>query len=270
RLCPLRQKVVHAHGHEVDADGGVPARVDGNLELGTHPVVGRDQDRIAEACRFEVEEGPEPAEGGVRARSPRRGGKGLRGLPQGVAGIDIDPCRMVGNGGMAVRATWHGGAHRLPTFAQRLTEYCRHSRRARGRVGSATPLLWMPRKGQAGMGIAVRSAIARAGLALGACFTVAASTPCARAAGEEAAYTVGNYPVEARAENAVSAKSKALADGQQAALRSLLKRLVPVTAHQRLRALREVSAGDLIEGVRVRSERNSSTDYIANLDFTFQ
>jgi hypothetical protein len=106
------------------------------------------------------------------------------------------------------------------------------------------------------------------GLVLGACLTLAA--PCALAAEEDVPFTVGNYPVEARAENAVSAKSKALADGQQAALRSLLRRLVPVTAYQRLRALRQVPAGDLVEGVRVRSERNSSTDYIASLDFTFQ
>src|SRR5215813_13563199 len=113
-----------------------------------------------------------------------------------------------------------------------------------------------------------RSAVGRAGLALVACLALAA--PCASAAGEDAPFTVGNYPVEARAENAVTAKSKALADGQQAALRSLLKRLVPVTAHQRLRALNQLPAGDLVEGVRVRSERNSSTDYIASLDFTFQ
>ena len=118
------------------------------------------------------------------------------------------------------------------------------------------------------MRIAGRLAIGRAGMALGACLTLA--VPCAWAAEEDAPFTVGNYPVEARAENAVSAKSKALADGQQSALRSLLKRLVPVTAHQRLRALHQVPAGDLIEGVRVRSERNSSTDYIASLDFTFQ
>ena len=124
------------------------------------------------------------------------------------------------------------------------------------------------------MRIAGRSTMGR-GVALGACLTLAIpvaiplAIPCARAA-EDAPFTVGNYPVEARAENAVSAKSKALADGQQAALRSLLKRLVPVTAHQRLRALRQVPAGDLVEGVRVRSERNSSTDYIASLDFTFQ
>src|SRR5262249_6404552 len=151
-----------------------------------------------------------------------------------------------------------------------------HSRRARGPVGSAAGLLWMPREGKAGMIIAGRSANGRSnansrrgrGLVLGACPALA--TPCALAAEEDVPLTGRNYPLEARADNAVSAKNKALADGQQAAFRSLLKRLVPVTAYQQLRGLRQVPAGDLVEGVRVRSERNSSTDYIASLDFTFQ
>ena len=118
---------------------------------------------------------------------------------------------------------------------------------------------------------AVRTVVAA--LALGACaqaldlriFETAAAAPAA-----DAVFTVGNYPVEARAENAVTAKTKALFDGQQAAFRSLLKRLVPVTAYQRLRQLRTLQVGDLVEGVSVRSERNSSTDYIASLDFAFQ
>jgi hypothetical protein len=83
-------------------------------------------------------------------------------------------------------------------------------------------------------------------------------------------FTVGNYPVEARADNAVAAKAQALADGQQAAFRSLLKRLVPVTAYPRIRNLASVKAGDLIDGYKVRSERNSATEYIASLDFSFQ
>ena len=83
-------------------------------------------------------------------------------------------------------------------------------------------------------------------------------------------FTVANYPVEARADNAVAAKERALADGQQAAFRSLLKRLVTVTAYPRIKRLASVQAGDLVEGLRVRSERNSSTDYIASLDFSFQ
>jgi hypothetical protein len=85
----------------------------------------------------------------------------------------------------------------------------------------------------------------------------------------DAVYTVANYPIEARAENAVAAKERALADGQQAAFRSLLKRLIPVTAYPSAKRLASVRAADLVEGVRVRAERNSSTEYIAAFDFSF-
>lgn len=90
------------------------------------------------------------------------------------------------------------------------------------------------------------------------------------AAGSEAAYTVASYPVEATAGNAVEAKQQALADGQQASFRSLLKRIVPVTAYKQLTRISDVKAADLISGVTVRSERNSATAYIASLDFAFQ
>src|SRR5688572_4862645 len=106
-------------------------------------------------------------------------------------------------------------------------------------------------------------------LAIALAFTLAAGG-AQRAAAAEAVFTVANYPVEARADNAAAAKDRALADGQQAALRSLLKRLVQVTAYARIKRLRDVKAGDLVDGFKVRSERNSSTDYIASLDFTFQ
>ncbi len=90
------------------------------------------------------------------------------------------------------------------------------------------------------------------------------------AAGADTVFTVSNYPVEARAKDAVTAKDRAMTDGQQAAFRSLLKRIVPVTAYDRLKRLKGVKAVDLIDGVSVRSESNSSTEYMANLDFTFQ
>lgn len=85
----------------------------------------------------------------------------------------------------------------------------------------------------------------------------------------DSVYTIGNYPIQAQAEDAVTAKERALAEGQQAAFRSLLKRLIPVTAYARGKRLDQVKAADLIEGVRVRSERNSSTEYIASFDFSF-
>ena len=83
-------------------------------------------------------------------------------------------------------------------------------------------------------------------------------------------FTVGNYPVDATPANAVAAKQKALADGQQAAFRSLLKRLVPVTDYDRLKRLSQLKSSGFLEGVSVRCERNSSTRYIANLDFSFR
>ena len=87
----------------------------------------------------------------------------------------------------------------------------------------------------------------------------------------DAAYTIGKYPVDAVAADAVTAKDKALADGQQAALRSLFKRLVPVTHYARINRMKPTPrAADYIDGVSVQSERNSSTQYIASLDFSFR
>lgn len=86
----------------------------------------------------------------------------------------------------------------------------------------------------------------------------------------DAVYTIGSYPVQAKAGNAVAAKERAIADGQKAAFRSLLKRLVPVTAYGRLKALKAANVAGLIDGFSVRSERNSTTEYIASLDFTFR
>lgn len=102
-----------------------------------------------------------------------------------------------------------------------------------------------------------------------AAYLSAGSTAFA-APNDDRVFTIGNYPVEARAADAVTAKEKAIAEGQQAAFRSLLKRLVPVTAYSRLSELRDTQVGNLIAGFSVRSERNSTTEYIASYDFSFQ
>jgi hypothetical protein len=103
-----------------------------------------------------------------------------------------------------------------------------------------------------------------AGLALAVPAGLAAAAP------NDDVFTVGNYPVDADAANAVAAKQKAMADGQQAAFRSLLKRLVPVTSFDRLKRLSQLKSSGFLEGVAVRSERNSPTRYIASLDFSFR
>src|SRR5206468_7585360 len=48
RLRALGEKVVDAHGDQVDADRRVPAGVDGDLELGADAVIGGNQDRVLE------------------------------------------------------------------------------------------------------------------------------------------------------------------------------------------------------------------------------
>lgn len=90
------------------------------------------------------------------------------------------------------------------------------------------------------------------------------------AAPAERAFTIANYPVDATAKDAVAAKDKAIADGQQAAFRSLLKRLVPVTGYQGLDRLKSIKAADYVDGFSIRSEQNSGTRYIASLDFNFE
>ncbi len=111
----------------------------------------------------------------------------------------------------------------------------------------------------------LRGRVLGAGLMLSA-----AAAPGAATAAEGRVFVIGNYPVEAHASDAVKAKELAIQDGQQAAFRSLLKRIVPVTAYGRLKEIKTTPAAGLIEGFSVRSERNSSTQYIASYDFSFQ
>jgi len=107
-------------------------------------------------------------------------------------------------------------------------------------------------------------------LALGLPLAVASGAPFAAAAPADKVFTIANYPVDATAKDAVTAKDKAHAEGQQAALGALLKRIVPITSYNMIPRFKGVRAADYIDGVAVRSESNSSTRYIASLDFSFQ
>jgi hypothetical protein len=86
---------------------------------------------------------------------------------------------------------------------------------------------------------------------------------------EPSPFTMANYPVQAEAKDAVTAKKIALDDGQAAAFQSLLKRIVPVTAYSTLDRVKSAQAARYIAGTSVRSEQNSSTAYYATLDFAF-
>lgn len=104
---------------------------------------------------------------------------------------------------------------------------------------------------------------------LAAGMLVSAGQPAA-AQGGERIFTIANYPVDATGANAVAAKQEAIANGRRAAFRSLLKRLVPSDSYALTNQLQKLDPDTLIRSVSVRSEENSSTRYIATLDYAFE
>ena len=112
-----------------------------------------------------------------------------------------------------------------------------------------------------------RSRAALRALALTAGFSVLGVSEAASPAN---VFIVANYPVQAKADDAATAKQLALSDGQQAAFRALMKRLVPVTEYKKLPNPSAERVQQLMSGFSVRRETNSSTEYVASLDFEFQ
>lgn len=104
-------------------------------------------------------------------------------------------------------------------------------------------------------------------LAVGAIALLALHIP---AAAQSSVFVVSNYPVQATAADAVTAKAEAMAEGEQGAFRYLMKRLVAVSAYKQLPKLTLSRIEDLIEGVSVRGEQNSATEYVATLEFSFR
>ncbi len=83
-------------------------------------------------------------------------------------------------------------------------------------------------------------------------------------------YTVAKVSVVADAKDAVVAKKNALAKAQQDALRILMKRMTHWRAHGRLPVLRNAMVDRMVNGFSVRRESNSTTRYMATLDFDFE
>ncbi len=82
-------------------------------------------------------------------------------------------------------------------------------------------------------------------------------------------YTLTKVKIDAQADNAVVAKKQAMEQGPVLALRQIFKRFAPFRAYDRLPTMTSAEADKVIDGFAVRSERNSSTRYIALLDYNF-
>ncbi len=98
------EDVVHAHRHEIDADGVVLLHPEGELQLGSHAVRAGDHHGIPELLRH-LDQGAETPEVSQHLGAHRAPGEGLDALDQLVARVDVDARVAVGEG---VGGSGHG------------------------------------------------------------------------------------------------------------------------------------------------------------------
>ena len=82
-------------------------------------------------------------------------------------------------------------------------------------------------------------------------------------------FVVTGVPVDVTGSSALDARSRALADGQRAAFRRLLQRMVPEDSWAGLPQASDGNVQAAVRGFQIASERASATRYIAKLDVAF-
>jgi hypothetical protein len=79
-------------------------------------------------------------------------------------------------------------------------------------------------------------------------------------------YDVAKISVDVTAEDAVAARNTGMAEAEARAVKTVLRRLLPPGIDADLPGLTEEDIQGLVNGVSIRSERNSRTRYVATLD----
>jgi hypothetical protein len=79
-------------------------------------------------------------------------------------------------------------------------------------------------------------------------------------------YAVAKVSVDTTAKDAVAARTMGMAEAEQRAVETVLKRLVPLSEFAKLPPLGKDDVEGMIDGVSIRSEQNSATRYLAVLD----
>jgi hypothetical protein len=82
-------------------------------------------------------------------------------------------------------------------------------------------------------------------------------------------FTVGGIEVDATSSDAVSARTQAVREGQQAGLDRLLRRLVPEQDYGRLPRAASLPINDYVQSFEIANEELSSTRYIAQLTVAY-
>ncbi|WP_119423058.1 DUF2066 domain-containing protein, partial [Desertibaculum subflavum] len=82
-------------------------------------------------------------------------------------------------------------------------------------------------------------------------------------------FVVTGVPVDVTGSGALDARSRALAEGQRAAFRRLLQRMVPESSWPGLPSANDDNVQAAVRGFQIANERASATRYIARLDVAF-
>jgi hypothetical protein len=106
---------------------------------------------------------------------------------------------------------------------------------------------------------------AQASFALVPLFCIASLMGVA-AQGAGGLYEVTKISVDTTAADAVAARGIGMAEAQVRAVKTVLQRLVPLSAQESLPELAQEDVEGLVNGVSIRKEQNSTTRYIATLD----
>lgn len=122
-----------------------------------------------------------------------------------------------------------------------------------GRIGGGSVLR---------LGIILTRLVACAGLA-----AFAAAGPAQAA--EDSPYVVAKVAVDVTAKSAVEAKNKAMAEAERKGLAIVLRRVAPFGALAQLPDLGGQQSEALVDGLSIRSEKMSTTRYIASFDITY-
>lgn len=91
---------------------------------------------------------------------------------------------------------------------------------------------------------------------------------CGPAQAADSLYTVAKIAVDVTAKDAVAARDMGMAEAEQRALMTVLKRIVPSSAYASLPEIGKDDIDTMVSGVSIRSEQNSTTRYLAVLDIT--
>jgi hypothetical protein len=88
---PTGDDIVHAHGHQIDADGVVAVHENRDFDFGAHAVGGRNQHRVVIFLHVQVKQPGKPADFPDDPGAVGGFHQGANGLDKGVGLVDIHP-----------------------------------------------------------------------------------------------------------------------------------------------------------------------------------